>query len=212
MENLQAASDARLLPHRRLRFIVFEGCVLIIGTWAQFHFTNLQVKSNPTSEPDLNAAKEKAEPLLRALEKYRADNGLYPATLDQLSPEYFSSVVGPHSYRYSAHYNDWAFKSGECAEREKSLHGWILKEAKEYEKEVSEFKLECVTGYRYYQLQSRNFPHDPQLGYIDRWAYYDSSNRQWSVGWCSHATRSRGSAIGINGVCRWAQHGVPDPW
>ena len=211
MDDLQAAPDARLLPHRRLRFIVFVGCVLIIGTWAQFHFTNLEVERDPTSEPDLNAAKEKAEPWLQALEKYRADNGLYPVTLDQLSPRYFSAVGGPHSYRYSARHNDWVFKSDACVDREKSLHGWILKEAKEYHKEVTEFKLECVTGYRYYQLQSRDFPHDPRLLYIDRWAYYDSSNRQWSMGWCSHA-RSRVSSIGINGVCRWAEHGAPDPW
>jgi len=211
MEDVRVAPDVRLLPHRRLRLIVFVGCVLIFGAWAQFYFPNLQVKRNPTSEPDLSAAKEKAEPLLQALEKYRADNGLYPATLDQLRPSYVSSTWGPHSYRYSARYNDWVFKSDECVEREKSLRGWILKEANEYHNEVTEFKLECVTGYRYYQLQSRNFPLDPQLRYIDRWAYYDSSNRQWSLGWCSHP-RSRGAAVGVNGVCRWAEHGVPDPW
>jgi hypothetical protein len=197
---------------------------MIFAVWARFHFTTARVKNDPTSESNLQTAKASAQPLLDALEKYRGDNGLYPATLDQLSSDplkggpsnekYLTSPVGPHSYRYSARQNDWVYKSDECRAREKSLHGWILKETSEYNKEVTDFKQECLSGYRYYQLQSRDFPSDPQSRFIDRWAYYDSSLRQWSVGWCSHDPSSHGHSqeTAENGVCRWWQRNHSDPW
>jgi hypothetical protein len=211
MRDVTRATQQNPLPHQRLRLIAFVGLVLIFGIWARYHFTNLQVNRDRTSEPYLAAAKEKTQSLLEALEQYRAANGLYPATLDLITLPHGASSWGQHSHRYSARRDDWVFKSDACAAREKSLHGLILKNAKDYEKEVTDFKSECVTGYRYYQLQSRNFPHDPQIPYLDRWAYYDSSNRQWSVGWCSHQGR-RASEFGINGVCRWEEHPASDPW
>jgi hypothetical protein len=203
--SLEADDDAS--HHRRLG----AHSILPSGTWAHVHFTNVQVNRDSTTEPDLAAAKQKAQSLWEALEKYRADNGLYPTMFDQLIPTYVPSAWGLRSYRYSAHHNDWVFKSDECVARVKPLHGWILGEAKEYQEEVTAFKRECLIGYRYYQLQSRNFPHDAQIPYVDGWAYYDSSNRQWTVGWCSHSS-SRGPEFAINGIWRWEDHRACDPW
>lgn len=188
-----------------IALIVF---LLIFGTWLRFHLASASVNNDPSTQTDFVTAKTNAEPLLQTLEKYRGDTGLYPATLDQLTGAY--SPSGAHSFRYSARANDWVYKTDACKEREKSLRGWIMKGAKEYKKEIADFKSECLTGYRYYQLQSVAFPHDPQTRTIDRWAYYDSSNQQWSVGWCSHG--SRGSSMATNGVCPWGNHGVQEPW
>ena len=58
---------------------------LIFFMWARMHYTTARVQNDPSTEPDLAAAKTNAEPLLQALEKYRGDNGIYPATLDQLT-------------------------------------------------------------------------------------------------------------------------------
>jgi hypothetical protein len=195
---------------RTLRNIALIIFILIFGLWAKFHFTTARVKNDPTSEANLDAAKIDAQTLLAALEKYRGDTGLYPATLDQLNATYLSSPV--NGFRYSARLNDWVYKSDECVAREKSLHGWIMKPTADYKKEVADFRRDCLTGYRYYQLQSRDFPHDPQTLNIDRWAYYDSSNRQWSLGWCSHdgSRHGRGEGTADNGVCRSQQRN--DPW
>jgi len=38
-----------------------------------------------------------------------------------------------------------------------------MKEVKEYRKEIDNFKHECVTGYRNYQLQSPDFPRNAKL-------------------------------------------------
>jgi hypothetical protein len=188
--------------------------ILIFATWARIHFTTVRVNNDPSTEPNLAEAKSNAQPLLQALENYRGDTGLYPVTLDQLNGKYLPSPFGAHSFRYSARQNDWVYKSDECVAREKSLHGWIMKNANEYKKEVTAFKSECLSGYRYYQLQTRDFPHDPQTLSIDRWAYYDSSNRQWSVGWCSHDGTAKGhpTQVAENGVCRWWEHRHSDPW
>jgi hypothetical protein len=176
-----------------------------------FHSTNRRVDSDPASEAGLAAAQEEAEPLLDALEKYHGDSGLYPPTLDTLVPAYLPSLRGIRMYRYSARSYDWVYKSDACADRRKSLDGWVLKEPKQYQKEVAAFKQDCLTGYRYYQIQSHSFPADAQNPYTERWAYYDSSSRQWKVGWCSHSM-SRGPTIGTNGVCPSTQRRFPDPW
>jgi hypothetical protein len=199
------------MPHQRLRLIAFVGFILIFGTWARFYLTDLRVKSNPTSEPDLAQATEAAQPLLEALKKYRADNGLYPTALNQLTPAYLPSLSGLRGFRYSARRGDWVLKSDACAAREQSLRGWVLKEAKEYQKEVAEFKLECINGYHHYQLQSGDFPQDPQSNRLERWAYYDSQSNQWNLGWCSHKG-GRKQEIGMNGVCRWRDGGKSEPW
>lgn len=151
--------------------------------------------------------------MLQALEKYRADNGLYPTTLDQMTPTYLPSVWGLHRYRYSARHPDWVFRSDACVAREKSLRGWTLKEAKEYQKEVAQFKLDCISGYHYYQLQSPDFPQDTQSRNIERWAYYDSQSKQWSLGWCARYLSRRGGAqeSATNGICRWRHGGLSDP-
>jgi hypothetical protein len=175
--------------------------ILIFGMWAKFHFTTVRIEKDSTSQSDLAAAKAKAEILLPALERYRGETGLYPISLDQLNGKYISSPV--RGFRYSARANDWVYKSDGCAEREKSLHGWIMKRTDEYNKEVAEFMSDCLSGYRYYQLQSRNFPRDGKNLDVDRWAYYDSSNRQWSLGWCSHGSGRGHQETSENGVCHW---------
>ena len=109
-------SRGNSLPHRRLRMIVFVGCASIIALWGRYHFTTVQVNNDPTSTPDLAAATEAAQPLLDALEKYHAENGLYPATLDQLPSKQLPSLR-VHGYLYSAR-GDWVYKSDPCVARE----------------------------------------------------------------------------------------------
>ena len=198
-------------PRQRLLLIAIVGCLAIFGMYMNFHSINRRVDSDPASQANLAAAKREAQPLLDALERYRGDTGLYPPTLDKLVPAYLPSLQGIRIYRYSARRYDWVYKSDACADRRKTLDGWVLREAKQYQKEVADFKQDCLTGFRYYQLQSHNFLADAQNPYTERWAYYDSSSRQWSVGWCSHST-SRGPTMGTNGVCPSTQRRLPDPW
>jgi hypothetical protein len=190
--------------------IVLVGFALVFGLWANYHFTNLKVSEDPTSAPGLAAAKEAAQPLLDALEKYHTDNGLYPTTLDNLTGANLPPVRVRHGYLYSA--AGWVYKSDTCAAREKQLHGWILKETKEYQREIDEFKQECVAGYRNYQLQSGDFPRDPQTQHaIERWAYFDSLTRQWSLGWCA-VVGKRNQEMSTNGICRWGRRGAEVVW
>ena len=96
----------------------FVGFALIFSLWAGYHFTNVKVNRDPTSAPDLAGATEAAQPLLEALEKYHADNGLYPATLDTLTEAHLPSLGGRHGFLYSARNADWVFKSDACDARE----------------------------------------------------------------------------------------------
>jgi hypothetical protein len=144
-------------PGQRLLLIALVGCLAIFGTCMYFHSTNRRVDNDPASQASLAAAKEEAQTLLDALEKYRGDGGLYPPTLDKLVPAYLPSLRGIRMYRYSARSYDWVYKSDACADRRKSLDGWVLKEAQQYQKEVAGFKQDCLTGYHHYQLQSHNF-------------------------------------------------------
>lgn len=196
---------------QRLLLIAIVGCLAILGTCLNFHSTNRRLDNDPAAQANLAAAKAETQPLLDALEKYRGDTGLYPPTLDELVPAYLPSLRGIRIYRYSARTYDWVYKSEACADRRKTLEGWVLKEAKQYRKEVADFKQDCLTGFRHYQLQSRNFVADAQNSYIERWAYYDSSSRQWSIGWCSHSM-SRGPTMGTYGICPSTQRRFPDPW
>ena len=138
----------------------------------------LTFTEDPTSVPDLASATDATQPLLAALEKYHAANGLYPTTLNHLTAAHLPSTGGRNGFLYSARSEDWVYQSDTCVAREKQLHGWILKETKEYQREVDGVKEECVTHYRYYQLQSGDFPRDVQTQYIERWAYFDSQTRQ----------------------------------
>jgi len=212
MRTVTAPSGRNVTPNQRLRMIVFIGFTVIISLWANYHFTTVKVNEDPTSAPDLAAAKEAAQPLLEALEKYHADNGLYPTTLDSLTGAHSSSVRGQHGYLYSARNGGWVYKSDACAAREKQLHGWILKETKEYQKEIDDFKQECVAGYRNYQLQSGDFPIDPQTQrHVERWAYFDSETRQWSLGWCA-VIGKHNQEMSTNGICRWRRRGTDVVW
>jgi hypothetical protein len=190
----------------RLHKLGLMGVILIFGLWGSYHFNNARVNEDPTSASDLAEATAAAQPVLEALEKYHSANGLYPVTLDQLTAAGFSGHVpehGRHGFLYSG---DWVYKSDACAAREKQLHGWVLEEVKEYQQQINEFKLECVTGYREYKLQSGDFPLSAQSQQnIERWAYFDSKTRQWSLGWC--AVGRRNEETGTNGVCRWRQRG-----
>jgi hypothetical protein len=190
----------------RLHKLGLIGVILIFGLWGSYHFNNARVNEDPTSAPDLAEATAAAQPVLEALEKYHAANGLYPVTLDQSTAAGFTGHVpehGQHGFLYSG---DWVYKSDACAAREKQLHGWVLKEVKEYQQQIDEFKQECVTGYREYHLQSGDFPLNAQSQQnIERWAYFDSKTRQWKLGWC--AVGRRNGETGTNGVCRWRQRG-----
>jgi hypothetical protein len=132
-----------------------------------------------------------------------------PTTLDELTAAQLPSLRG-RGYLYSAS-GDWVYKSDACEAREKHLHGWIMKEVKEYQKEIDDFKHECVTGYRDYELQSPDFPRNAQTQYIERWAYFDSQTRQWSLGWCAKTGKKTGE-ISTNGMCRWRPRGGSVRW
>jgi hypothetical protein len=86
-----------------------------------------------------------------------------------------------------------------------------IEKTKNYQREIDEFKQECVTGYRYYQLQSGDFPRDARTQCIERWAYFDSQTRQWSLGWCA-MNRRRNREIGMSGICRWQKSGASAVW
>ena len=122
MPSVTAPYKGNPLPHRRLRMIVFAFCAAIIALWGHYHFTTVQVNSDPTSTPDLAAATETAQPLLDALEKYHGENGLYPTTLDQLPSSQLPSLR-VRGYLYSANSADWVYRSDTCVAREKHLHG-----------------------------------------------------------------------------------------
>ena len=194
---------------QRLLTLALAGFVLIFGVWWGYHFNNVKVNEDPTSAPDLAAATEAAQPLLEALEKYRAANGLYPTTLDQLTAANLPAQGRRHGFLYSG---DWVYKSEACATRDKQLHGWVMKDVKEYQREIDEFKQECVAGYREYHLQSADFPPDAQTQPpIERWAYFHSGTKQWSLGWCA-VTGRRNQRTSTNGICRWAQPGTQVVW
>lgn len=197
----------------RLHKVALVGLILIFGLWASYHFPNARVEHDPTSAPDLAEATEAAQPLLEALEKYHAANGLYPVTLDQLTAAGFTAHLPAHGRRDGFLYSgDWVYKSDACVAREKQLHGWVLREVKEYQREIDEFKQECVSGYREYHLQSGDFPRGAQSQQnIERWAYFDSRTRQWKLGWCAVTGKSN-QEIGTNGVCRWRQRGAQVVW
>lgn len=218
MGNTMLAPQRPPLPHQRLRVLAAVFLILIVGFWARFYFANLRAANDSTSAAELSAAMEDAQPLVNALEKYYADNGLYPATLTQLAPAYLPSQLSFHPFRYSARHSDWVFQSDACVTREKSLRGWVLQEAKAYQNEVAQFKHDCISGYRDFQLQSPDFSPDGQSRYLERWAYYDSAPQHWSLGWCEHVSSSKGqpSELATNGVCRWRHRAAnsprQDPW
>lgn len=188
-------------------------CFLAIGgASASFYITNARVNRSPTTQPNLLAAEQTAQPLLDALEQYRADHGLYPSQLRELAPVYLPSLQAARKYRYCAEPGDWVLKDSACAEREKALHGWVMKNAKEYEKEVMDFKQQCLTGYRYYQLESPRFPADVPTSSLTRWAHYDSSTRQWNVAWLSYSQSTHRATTGMNGVCESKRDQMTDPW
>lgn len=206
------------LPHQRLRMIAFVILASSIAMWWRYHSATVRVTEDLTSQTDVEANSKQAQPLLDALEKFRTDNGVYPTTLNQLAPAYLPSVQPFAAFRYSARHSDWVFLSDACITRERTFEGWVLQETKSYQKDVAQFKHECLTGYRDYQLQSPDFPPDVQSRYIERWAYYDSQLQRWVLGWCEHVPASKGkpSELATNGICRWrhrsANEPTQDPW
>ena len=206
------------LPYQRLYVVVFVILASSIAMWLRYHSADTRVADDPSSQANLEANTNQAQPLVTALEKFRTDNGLYPTTLNQLAPAYLPSVQPYAAFRYSARHSDWVFLSDACITREKALHGWVLQEVKAYRTEVAQFKHECLTGYRDYQLQSPDFPPVVQSRYIERWAYYDSQPQNWVLGWCEQvpASKGRGSDLATNGICRWrhrtANDPLQDPW
>jgi hypothetical protein len=174
-------------------------CFLLAAFWLKWAMTNSRMLNDETSKANLSAASQNATPLIEALEKYRADNGFYPITLNVLNAGYHSSR-SMHSLLYSANLGDWIFKSQACTARQKSLQGWIMETTDKYQSQVAQFQSECVAGYRNYALQSGDFPPSPNTYGFERWAYYTSVKKQWELGWCSHDRRSSSA---FNGVCRW---------
>jgi hypothetical protein len=198
------------VPHD-VRMIGGIALLIVFAFWMQYHSANVRVNAAPTSGPNLVGAEVTAQPLVDALEKYHADYGLYPIALAGLGGEYLPTVKPFSRFLYSAKMGEKVLKSDECKARDKKLYGWIMKDQREYQKELDQFEQDCVSGYRQFTLQSADFPQDPQARYMERWAAYDSQTKQWSLGWCSHppSTRGRGNEIGENGVCRWREGKIP---
>src|SRR5215467_12616969 len=100
--------------HQTLRLLAIAALALFAAAWARSHFSAFRVDADPNSEADFTATQKNAQPLLDALEKYHADNGLYPASLNQLSPGYLATREDLSAYRYSARHDDWIFQSDAC--------------------------------------------------------------------------------------------------
>jgi hypothetical protein len=115
------------------RKIMIFPLALVLGLWAHFYFPGFMVNHDKTSHANLIAEQDKAQPLIDALEKYRADNGYYPTTLAALNGNYLSSSVEPHGFLYSAYSGD-----------------------------------QLTNGFRYYELQSENFPSDSRFNRSER--------------------------------------------
>ncbi len=182
---------------------------------AKFYVANVTLNNDAVIATNMVTAKETAQPLIEALENYRADNGSYPASLDSLTGKYLAAEqlkpfyaalfpkrgVATHLFLYSAYpYDRVIIKSDSCAARAKSLDGWIMEPKKEDQQQVAQFDLDCVTGYRNYELQSGDFFPASQSQHIERWAFYASQQKQWNLGWCSYNHRTTAAE---NGVCRW---------
>jgi hypothetical protein len=201
------------LAHRGLPMIAFVILASSIVLWWRYHSANTPSADVRTLPSNLEADTRQARPLVHALERFRADNGLYPTTLNQLAPAYLPSVEPFSAFRYSARHSDWVFLSDSCLTREKTLEGWVLEEAKASQSDVARFKHDCITGYRDYQLQSPDFAPDARSRYLERWAYYDSEPQRWVLGWCEHipAAKATGSELATNGICRWRPREATDP-
>jgi len=186
--------------HQTLRLLVTVTLALFSGAWAHAHFSTLRVNADPNSETDLTAAQKNAQPLLDALEKYHADNGLYPASLKQLIPGYLATPDDLTSFRYSARHDDWIFQSDACLDQDKSPSQPILRQAKHSANGARE--RDCLSGYREFQLQSADFPLAVGSRDQERWAYYDSQPQYWTVGWCEQVgTKENSRKLATNGVC-----------
>ena len=65
---------------------------------------------------------KRAEPLIIALEEYKADNGVYPAKLKELVPEYLHRVPQP-SWRFLYRYGGWDWGNRQQYELEYMIQG-----------------------------------------------------------------------------------------
>jgi len=191
-----------------LRVLAIAAIAVFAGCWARSYFPTVRVDDDSESQSELAAAQNSAQPLLDALEKYHAENGLYPSSLNQLSPGYLASSAGLTAYRYSARHDDWVLQSDACLDRqkddrEKTLGHAILQPTNHTPYAVSRNQRDCLSGYREYQLQSPDFPPDVESRYEKRWAYYDSQPQYWTVGWCEQVrTKENTQELATNGVCR----------
>jgi len=193
--------------HQALRLIAIGALALFAGGWAHAHFSTLRIDPDHNSEADLTAAQKRAQPLLDALEKYRADNGLYPTSLQQLTPGYLATREDLPSYRYSARHDDWIFQSDACLDRKQNGDdndpGQPILQPAKHTANADSHQRDCLSGYREYQLQSADFPVAVAFRYQERWAYYDSQPQYWTVGWCELVIAKETSReLATNGVCR----------
>ena len=212
IDSLTASPKRSSRPSQVVRLFVVAALVLLACSWARLHFASLRVDADPASEPDLAAAQERAQPLLDALEKYRADNGLYPASLSQLSSAYLASPQGLGAFRYSARHSDWVFQSDACLDPETAPRTQVPQKTKYDGRKGSRSQRDCVSGYREYQLQSPDFPPAAGSRYLERWAYYDSQPQYWTVGWCEQvAPKGNLQELATNGVCQ-AHQNVEKEW
>ncbi len=189
-----------------LKKIAFVGCFLILVMFGKTLISSVTVNFDRVADTEKQQIAARAQPLLAALERYRAEKGFYPPSLDRLPRKYLASRNGLPDFLYSAEESDWIkVASAECAARERSLHGLTLEQTTHLEQRGRQFQADCVAGYRNYRLQSEDVHVDPSTS-LERWAYYSSSSKSWGLGWCSHEVSSQTSDIlktASNGVCRW---------
>ena len=163
----------------RRRLAVGATAVAIVVAVMVFTLYDRLVESmlarDTSAQAGLAVTEQKAQPLIAALERYRAAHGgLYPTTIDRLGKQDASTLHFSHrGFLYTGTAWDRVFVSDACAERDKALHGVVMEQTKTFERELAAFNAECVNGYRRIQLQSPDF-HFDRSDSVERWP--------WSLG------------------------------
>jgi hypothetical protein len=160
----------------------------IVGSIVQAIWVNHAIAEDPGTQSQFKAMVERSKPLVEALDAYHNAVGLYPPDLTKLNGRYLAKPALAQGFLYSALPTDEILPSEECRDREKkSFTGWIMKTTSELDAMKTAFRRDCVTGYRVVSLQSPTITSGGTgtLTAVERWAYYDSLTRGWSIGWCS---------------------------
>lgn len=196
----------------RVRITLLVLLAILACAYLRVHVSNRVVASLADTDENLARIVAQAKPLIDALDRYHSRHGSYPTSLAALAPD-LSTPWRFRGYVYGGGPFNRIYRSPACADRAKTLQGWVLQETSQYETDVRQFVSECVIGYREIHIQSPNFPRNSTASrnfIVKRWAYYQSDTREWKVGWC------RNDAYGVmehhesslNGECTPTKSGA----